>query len=99
MKTFILDLIPRIQKYSKKLDLTSLLKDNHSVCISENTDVKTVFIFRSNAKLLIAENGLVQKGSWELLTKKSLLVSINQNTFVFKQAFNIFPSHIVVCFV
>jgi hypothetical protein len=87
MKTFLLDIIPRIQKYSKKLDLETQLKNNHWVCISDNSDKKTVFIFRSNNELIISENGIVQKASWELLSQNALLISMNQSTYLFKQAF------------
>lgn len=87
MKTFLLDIIPRIQKYSLKLDLESQLKNNHWVCINDTSEKKIVYIFRSNNELLISENGIVQKASWELLSQSSLIISTNEKSFLFKQAF------------
>jgi hypothetical protein len=45
MKTYIADIIPNIQRYSKRLD--------------DLPSLKTTYIFRSNGELLISENGTV----------------------------------------
>ena len=41
MKTFIADIIPRIQKFSQKLDNTTLLTNQHWVVVDEITNSKT----------------------------------------------------------
>lgn len=61
MKTFIADIIPRIQKYSQKLDNLTLLTNQHWVVVDEITNSKTVYIFRPNNELLISKNGKVEK--------------------------------------
>lgn len=74
MRTFIADIIPKIQQYSKKLDDLTKLQNQHWVSIGEISDAKTVYIFRDNNQLLISENGRVQKGTWEYLGNQSLLI-------------------------
>ena len=65
MKTFITDIIPKIQRFSKKLDDLTKLTNQHWVSLGDITKNKKVFIFRQNNQLLISENGIVEKGSWE----------------------------------
>ncbi len=54
MKTYFSDSIPKIQRYSEKLDNLTLLVD-------EITQNKTVYIFRTSGELLVAKNGKVEK--------------------------------------
>ena len=62
MKTFLLNIIPKIQKYSKKLDDISVLTGKNWVVIEEEHENKIVFIFREkNNQLLISENGKIEK--------------------------------------
>ncbi len=62
MKTFLLNIIPKIQKYSKKLDDISVLTGKNWVVIEEENENKIVFIFREkNNQLLISENGKIEK--------------------------------------
>ncbi len=44
MKTYILDIIPRIQKFSQKLDNTTLLTNQHWVLIDGINSNKNVYI-------------------------------------------------------
>ena len=46
MKTFILDIIPKIQRFSQKLDNITTLTNKHWVIIDENIEKKVVYIFR-----------------------------------------------------
>ena len=49
---------------------------------------KELFIFRSNNKeLLISRNGLVQKGKWELLSISSIIIDIDNRSYLFNTAF------------
>ncbi len=87
MKTFIADIIPKIQRFSKKLDDLTLLTNNHWVSLSDILNSKTVYIFRPNNQLLVSENGLVQKGTWEYLGNQSLLLDTNSQSYLLKQGF------------
>ena len=77
MKTYISNIIPRIQRYSKKLDDLTTLKNQNWVLIDESNNVKNVFIFRDNNQILIAKNGKVSKEKWEYLGDNTLLIEFN----------------------
>ncbi len=87
MKTFIADIIPKIQRFSKKLDDLTLLTNQHWVSLSDILNSKTVYIFRPNNQLLVSENGLVKKGSWEYLGNQSLLIDANDQSYLLKHGF------------
>jgi len=87
MKTFIADIIPKIQQFSKKLDYLTRLTNQHWVSLNEINQTKRVFIFRANNQLLIADNGIVEKGSWEYLSNQSLLIDTNDESYLLKLGF------------
>lgn len=87
MKAFILDIIPKIEIFSRKIDDLAFLINQHWVSVSDIPNSKTVFIFRSNNQLLISENGVVEKASWEYVGNQSLLIEIKDKITLFKHAF------------
>ena len=87
MKTFILDIIPKLLRFSKKLDELALLTNQHWVIVNEIENSKIVYIFRSNFELLISQNGKVEKGKWEYLGNNSLLIEKANDCFLFKHGF------------
>jgi len=88
MKTFLLDIIPRLKDFSKKLDSVSVLTNKHWVVIDEELGKKVVFIFREkNSQLLISDNGKIEKGTWEYLGNNSLLVDRESGSYLFKHGF------------
>jgi hypothetical protein len=87
MKTFISDIIPRIQKFSKKLDDLTLLTNQQWVVIDEIDNAKTVYIFRQNNELLISKNGKVEKAKWEYLGNNLLLIDRKDESYLFKHGF------------
>lgn len=93
MRTFFADIIPKIQRFSQKLDDITKLTNQHWVSISDITQNKRVFIFRQNNQLLISENGLVEKGSWEYLGNQSLLIDTKNESYLLKHGF--FDEHVI----
>jgi hypothetical protein len=87
MKTFISDLIPKIQRYSQQLDNQTLLTNQHWVVVDDNTDTKHVYIFRSNNELLISQNGRVEKAKWEYLSHDTLLIDRKDESILFRHGF------------
>ena len=87
MKTYILDIIPRIKKFSKKLDDLTSLADKHWVILDDDTNLKSVYIFRKNGVLLISLNGEIQKGKWEYLDENSIMIDIKDKSYLFRQGF------------
>lgn len=87
MQTFIADIIPQLQRFSKKLDDLTLLTNQHWVVLDELENAKNVYIFRSNNELLISSNGKVEKGKWEYLGNNSLLIDRKNDSYLFKHGF------------
>jgi hypothetical protein len=87
MQTFISDIIPKIQRYSQKLDDLTVLTNQHWVVIDEINKNKNVYIFRKNNELLISSNGEVEKGHWEYLGNNSLLIDKKDKSYLFKHGF------------
>jgi len=87
MKTFIADIIPKIQRYSQKLDNHTLLTNQHWVVFDDIKAEKNVYIFRSNNQLLISRNGKVEKGRWENIGNNSLLIDLKTESYLFKHGF------------
>ena len=87
MKTYIADIIPRIQRFSKRLDDLTKLTNQHWVSLGDINQAKRVYIFRANNQLLISENGRVEKGSWEYLGNQSLLLETKDGNYLLKHGF------------
>ena len=87
MRTYISDIIPRIQKFSQKLDNLTLLTNQHWVVIDDINNNKNVYIFRQNNELLISQNGKVEKAKWEYLGHNSLLIDRKDESYLFKHGF------------
>lgn len=87
MKAFIADIIPRIQRFSKRIEDETLLTNHHWVSLNDIVDSKKVFIFRANKSLLVSDNGNVSKGNWEYLGNNSILIETSDNSTLYKQGF------------
>lgn len=87
MRTYLADIIPKIKRYSEKLDNLTLLTNQHWVVIDELNNSKFVYIFRSNNELLISQNGKVERGEWEYLGNNSLLIELKDESYLFRHGF------------
>src|SRR5690606_21906771 len=87
MKTYFLDLIPKLQRFSQKLDDLTRLTNQHWVVVDEIANSKNVYIFRTNNDLLISQNGKVEKAKWEYLGNNSLLIDKKEDSYLFKHGF------------
>ncbi len=87
MKTYLSNIIPRVKRYSEKLDNMALLMNNHWNVLDEESDRRMVYIFRENKQLLISNNGRVTKANWEYLGNNSLLIENNQDSYLFNLGF------------
>ncbi len=87
MRTYLTDIIPKIQRFSRKLDELTLLTNQHWVLIDELTNTKNVYIFRNTGDLLISKNGKVEKAKWEYLGNQSLLIDTQEGSYLFKHGF------------
>jgi hypothetical protein len=87
MMTFVSDIIPRIQRFSKKLDASSFLTKQHWVAIDEVAGNKQLYIFKTNNELIISNNGRVERAKWEYIGYDTLIVDRAEGSFLFKQGF------------
>ncbi|MCD8418818.1 hypothetical protein J2Q11_13895 [Tenacibaculum finnmarkense genomovar finnmarkense] len=87
MKTYFTDIIPKLQRFSQKLDNLTLLTNQHWVVVDEINTSKNVYIFRSDNSLLISQNGKVERANWEYLGNNSILIDKNNELFLFKHGF------------
>lgn len=88
MRSFFLDIIPRIQRFSQSLDHAVSITNKHWVLIDQNINRKVVFIFREkDNQLLISEDGKIEKGSWDYLGNNSLLIDRKDGCYMFKHGF------------
>jgi len=87
LKTYISNIIPKIQKYSKKLDDLTNLKNQNWVLIDEQNNVKNVFIFRDNNQVLVSRNGKVSKEKWEYIGENTLLIDFDGQSYLFNHGF------------
>jgi len=87
MRTYLADIIPKIKRFSEKLDNLTLLTNQHWVVLDELKNSKFVYIFRSNFELLISQNGKVEKGKWEYLGNNSLLIERKDESYLFRHGF------------
>lgn len=87
MQTYLLDIIPRLARFSKKLDDITLLTSKHWVILNETTQSKSTYIFRNNKELIVSENGIVIHGTWDYLGFNKILLRFNDNSFLFQNGF------------
>ena len=87
MKTYFADIIPKLQRFSQRLDDLTRLTNQHWVSLGDINQTKKVFIFRANNQLLISDNGIVEKGSWEYLGNQSLLLDTKSESYLLKHGF------------
>ena len=87
MRTFLTDIIPKIQKYSQQLDNLTLLTHQHWVVLDDIQTSKDVYIFRLNNELLISQSGRVEKAKWEYLGSNSILIDRINGSYLFKHGF------------
>ena len=88
MRTFILDIIPKIQKFSKKLDSISVLTNKHWIYLNEESESRITYIFREKEnQLLISENGIIEKANWEYLGNNSLIIDTKSGSYLYKHGF------------
>lgn len=87
MLTFIKDILPKITRYSKKLDDLTMLTNQHWVYVDKNSTSKIVFIFRSNSNLIISINGRAEIGRWSYLGNDYLLVEKPSGNHLYKHGF------------
>lgn len=88
MQTYLSDIFNRVQRFSKKLDHTSMLLNKHWVLLDELSSTKVVYIFQSNNVLIISQNGVAERAKWEYLSENSIIIDFkNGSSYLYKHGF------------
>jgi hypothetical protein len=88
MRTFLLDIIPRIQRFSRKLDYTAVLISKRWVLLSEDTENMIIYLFSEKEnQLRVAKNGKIRRGKWHYLGHDQLEIDVEDEPLLFKIAF------------
>jgi hypothetical protein len=87
LKAYLNDIIPKIKRYSQKLDDLTLLSNQHWIAIDEFSDTQTKYIFLSNKELIISINGNVKKAKWEYVGNSSIIIEITDKIKLFNIEF------------
>jgi len=86
MKYFVSSIIPKISAFSQKLDKISIIC-NRKWTIIDDEGESTIYIFRDKKELLIIKQGVVKKASWDIINKDDIMIEVDGETLMFKQAF------------
>src|SRR5436305_9301829 len=87
MKTFIVDIFPKIQNHSQKLTNLTLLTDHQWINIDNIFSDRTVYIFRKNKDLLISNNRTIEKAKWDYNGHKYLFIETSKQSYLFRHGF------------
>lgn len=82
MKTYLLDTINRIKRYSQELDVQTTLCNIAWKVFNDSGD-KEVFIFNPDKTVLITNNGIGIKQTWDWIpANKSLIINLPDDTII-----------------
>lgn len=87
MKTYLFDILPKIKRFSKRLDDKTILQGKSWMAINEDNTVKTVYIFSENNNLVVSNSGKAEVGKWTFLNADSILLQLDQGAYLMKHGF------------
>ncbi len=87
MRTYLADIIPKIQRFSRQLDDIVLLTNQNWVSLDEISQTKRVYIFDKNGDLDIYKDGVeVDNGTWKFINQ-SLKLKLKSGGYLLKHGF------------
>ncbi|MEW5677380.1 hypothetical protein ABGT15_13800 [Flavobacterium enshiense] len=87
MKSYINNIIPRLNKFSKTLEKKELFVDKSWVLIDDKNNLQK-YIFRRNGELIMSLNGSVKIGKWEyIIEANSLLIDRIEDKILLNHSF------------
>jgi hypothetical protein len=89
MKAYILDVFPKIERYSSQKDLETHILNKAWILVDEDNKKKVTYRFRKkNEEIIVGVDGKVTRGKWEFLEDgNSLLIQILDEPLIFKHSF------------
>lgn len=87
MKTYLLDILNRYNRFSENLDVKTVLC-NKSWWIFNDSGDKELYIFQENGSLIASVNGNVTNATWQYISaNKSLLISFKEQSYMLHPSF------------
>ena len=89
MITYLLDIIPSIQRFSERLNNLTLLENKQWILLDEQNPNRLItYIFKSNKELLISNNSLVvETAKWELIDPNTIFIEVGGQGYIFSHGF------------
>ena len=87
MKTYFLDVIKRIKRFSEKFNVSTTLCDKTWIVFND-TDEREVYIFQPDGSVFITSDGVGIKGKWHWVSaNESLIINKDDNVLMFHPEF------------
>ena len=87
MKTYLLDILNRYNRFSENLDVKTILC-NKSWSVFNDTGNKELYIFQENGNLIASVNGNVHNGNWQYISaNKSIILSFKEQSYMLHPSF------------
>lgn len=87
MKTYLLDILSRYNRFSENLDVKTVLC-NKSWWIFNDSGDKELYIFQENGSLIASVNGNVINATWQYIAaNKSLVISFKEQSYMLHPSF------------
>lgn len=87
MKTYLLDILNRYNRFSENLDVTTVLC-NKSWWIFNDSGDKELYIFQEGGSLIASVNGNVINATWQYISaNKSLVISFKEQSYMLHPSF------------
>lgn len=87
MKTFLLDILNRYNRFSENLDVKTILCNKSWLIFNDSGD-KKLYIFQENGSLIASINGNVTNATWQYISaNKSLLISFKERSYLLHPSF------------
>lgn len=87
MKTYLLDILNKYNRFSENLDVRTVLC-NKSWLIFNDSGEKELYIFQENGSLFASINGNVTNATWQYISaNKSLVISFKEQSYMLHPSF------------
>ena len=87
MKTYLLDIPNRYNRFSKNLDVKTILCNKSWLIFNDSGD-KELYIFQENGSLITSINGSVINATWQYISaNNSLVISFKEKSYMLHPSF------------
>lgn len=87
MKTYLLDILNKYNRFSESLDVKTILCNKSWLAFNDTGD-KELYIFQENGSLIVSINGKVTNGTWQYIsTNKSIILSFKGQAYMLHPSF------------